>query len=90
MCVLLLRGGVFYKCEVDPVGWWCCYDFHLIVLSVVKRALLESLAVTVVLSTYLFLLPIDDGIELVNSLDGVEAIWYNDEIYYSEGFMQYE
>lgn len=43
-----------------------------------------------VLSTYLFLLPIDDGIELVNSLDGVEAIWYNDEIYYSEGFMQYE
>ena len=43
-----------------------------------------------ILSTYLFLLPIDDGIELVNSLDGVEAIWYNDEIYYSEGFMQYE
>lgn len=43
-----------------------------------------------VLSTYLFLLPIEDGLDLVNSLDGVEAIWYNDEIYYSEGFMQYE
>ncbi len=43
-----------------------------------------------ILSTYLFLLPIEDGLELVNNLDGVEAIWYSDEIYYSEGFNLYE
>ena len=43
-----------------------------------------------IMSTYLFLLPIEDGIELVNKLDDVEAIWYNDEIYYSEGFNIYE
>lgn len=43
-----------------------------------------------ILSTYLFLLPIEDGINLVNSLDDVEAIWYADEIYYSENFNIYE
>lgn len=43
-----------------------------------------------VLSTYLFLIPIEDGLKLVNNLDGVEAIWYSDEIYYSEGFNLYE
>lgn len=43
-----------------------------------------------ILSTYLFLLPIEDGINIVNNLDNVEAIWYNDEIYYSKGFSNYE
>lgn len=43
-----------------------------------------------VLSTYLFLLPVEDGISLVNSLDGVEAIWYADQIYYSKDFNIYE
>lgn len=43
-----------------------------------------------ILSTYLFMLPIEDGINLVNSLEGVEAIWYADEMYYSEGFNLYE
>ena len=43
-----------------------------------------------VLSTYLFLLPIEDGIKLVNSLEDVEAIWYSDQIYYSENFNIYE
>lgn len=43
-----------------------------------------------VLSTYLFLLPIEDGIKIVNSLDEVEAIWYADQIYYSESFNIYE
>lgn len=50
----------------------------------------ENSAYADILSTYLFLLPIEDGIELVNNLEGVEAIWYNDEIYYSEGFNLYE
>lgn len=43
-----------------------------------------------ILSTYLFLLPIEDGLKLVNSLDGVEAIWNNDAIYYSRDFNIYE
>ena len=43
-----------------------------------------------ILSTYLFLLPIKDGIKYVNSLDNVEAIWYADKIYYSDGFDKYE
>lgn len=43
-----------------------------------------------ILSTYLFMLPVEDGLEIVNSLDGVEAIWYGDEIYYSEGFNKHE
>ena len=43
-----------------------------------------------ILSTYLFLLPIDDALEYVNNLDDVEAIWYSDEIYYSNGFDKYE
>lgn len=43
-----------------------------------------------ILSTYLFLLPIEDGINLVNSLDNVEAIWYADQIYYSKDFNIYE
>jgi len=43
-----------------------------------------------VLSTYLFILPIEDGINIVNNLDNIEAIWYNDDIYYSEGFSNYE
>lgn len=43
-----------------------------------------------ILSTYLFLLPIEDGLKFVNETEDVEAIWYSDEIYYSEGFNLYE
>lgn len=44
------------------------------------------------LSTYLFLFPVDQGKEYVESLDNVEAIWYlNDDTYVtSNGFKQYE
>lgn len=43
-----------------------------------------------ILSTYLFMLPIEDGISYIDNLDNVEAIWYNDDIYYSKGFKNYE
>lgn len=45
-----------------------------------------------VLSTQLFLMTIEEGIDYINTLDDVEAVWYgvNDEIYYSEGFNKYE
>lgn len=44
------------------------------------------------LSTYLFLMPVDEGIEYVNKLDNVEAIWYlNDNTTkISNGFDKYE
>jgi len=39
-------------------------------------------------STALFLMPIEEGINFVNNIDGLEAIWYDldGEIYYSEHF----
>lgn len=39
-------------------------------------------------STYLFLLPIDKGIDIVNNTDNIEAIWYieEDNIIKSKGF----
>lgn len=44
------------------------------------------------LSTYLFLLSVEDGKKIVESLDNVEAIWYlNDDTYVtSKGFNKYE
>ena len=44
------------------------------------------------LSTTLFLMPIDEGVSYVNSLAKVEAIWYgiDGKITYSKGFDQYE
>ncbi len=45
-----------------------------------------------VLTTLLFLMPIEDGVEFVSSIDNVEAIWYsnNDKIIKSKGFEKYE
>lgn len=43
-----------------------------------------------ILSTYMFMLPIDRGLEIINNLDGVEAIWYADTIYKSSNFNKYE
>jgi len=44
------------------------------------------------LSTYLFLLPVEDGMEYVNKLEDVEAIWYlnDDTIKTSKGIDKYE
>ena len=38
----------------------------------------------------MFMLPIDKGLEIINNLDGVEAIWYADTIYKSSNFNKYE
>ena len=39
-------------------------------------------------STYLYLLPVEEGLKIVNSTSGIEAIWYidNDNIVRSDGF----
>ena len=38
--------------------------------------------------TYLFLLPVEEGLDIVNKTDGIEAIWYidSDNIVRSDGF----
>ena len=43
------------------------------------------------LSTTLFNMPVDDGMELVESLDGVEAVWVDKEYNksFSSGFEEY-
>lgn len=45
-----------------------------------------------VLSTYLFLIPIEEGLVFVNSSEDLEALWYgiDNQIYLSEGYNQYE
>ena len=43
-----------------------------------------------IMSTYLFMLPIEDGLNIVNNNDEIEAIWYSDNIYYSNNFNIYE
>ena len=45
-----------------------------------------------ILSTTLFLMPIEEGIDYIKKFDNVEAIWYSndDEIIKSEGFKKYE
>ena len=44
------------------------------------------------LSTMLFLMDIDSGLEYVNSVDGIEAIWYtnDNQIITSNGIKDYE
>ncbi|MDD4036563.1 MAG: FAD:protein FMN transferase [Bacilli bacterium] len=44
------------------------------------------------LSTQLFLMTIEEGMDYINKLGDVEAVWYgiDDEIYYSKGFSKYE
>lgn len=44
-----------------------------------------------ILSTYLFLIPVEDGIKYIESIDGVEAIWYidGDNIKMTSGFSRY-
>ena len=44
------------------------------------------------MSTYLYLLPVDDGLKIVNNTDNLEAIWYVDDnnIVKSKGFNKYE
>ena len=52
----------------------------------------EDSALADILSTTLFLMPIEAGIEYLKDFDNVEAIWYSNEneIIKSEGFSKYE
>ncbi|MBN2877937.1 MAG: FAD:protein FMN transferase [Bacilli bacterium] len=44
-----------------------------------------------ILSTAIYLMPIADALDFVNAMDGLEAVWYNNDgtVEHSEGFQQY-
>ncbi len=44
-----------------------------------------------ILSTSVYLMTLEDGLEFVDSLENVEAIWYglDDEIYYSKNALDF-
>lgn len=48
----------------------------------------ESSSIGDIYSTYLYLLPVEEGLEVVNNTPGIEAIWYidKDNIIRSDGF----
>lgn len=48
----------------------------------------EDSSICDIYSTYLYLLPIDEGLKIVNKTSGIEAIWYidSDNIIKSDGF----
>ncbi len=54
--------------------------------------IMEDSAYADFFSTYLFMIPISDGINFVNSNSNIEAIWYglDGKIYTSSGFSNYE
>lgn len=78
--------GIKYHHIIDPDTLYPANNM----LSV--TVITEDSALADILSTTLFLLPVEDGIKLVEKLDNVEAIFYIDEnnIKKTKGFNKYE
>ncbi len=78
--------GIRYHHIIDPRTLFPS-DYMQSVSVISKEGKLSD-----VLSTLLFVMPIDEGLKLVAELDDVEAIWYNNdlEIIKSSGFNKYE
>lgn len=79
-------NGVRYHHIIDPDTLFPANN--MLSVSVIT----EDSALADILSTVLFLLPVDEGKALVESMDNVEAIFYIDEnnIVKSKGFSKYE
>lgn len=78
--------GVRYHHIIDPITLFP-KNYMLSVTIITKDAALGE-----ILSTTLFLMPIDEGIEYIKQFDGVEAIWYgvDNKITKSDGMVNYE
>lgn len=78
--------GIRYHHIIDPNTLFPS-DYMQSVSVISKEGRLSD-----VLSTLLFVMPIDEGLKLVAKLDDVEAIWYDNdlEIIKSSGFNKYE
>lgn len=61
---------------------------HMLAVTVIN----DDAALGEVLSTTLFLMPIEDGLEYIKQYDGVEAVWYGTDgtITLSKGMSKYE
>lgn len=78
--------GTIYHHIIDSETLYPMNFFKSVVVVTDDSALAD------VLSTYLFTMNYADGLEYVESIDNVEAIWYidNDDIRYSSGMDNYE
>ena len=78
--------GIKYSHIIDPDTLYPANNFQSVTVISKSSTLAD------ILSTTLFILPLEDGLSLVNSLDDTEAIYYieKDNIVKSEGFNKYE
>ena len=81
-----IYDGVKYSHIIDPDTLYPANNFQSVTV------ISDSSTLADILSTTLFILPLEDGLKLVNSLDNTEAIFYidKDNIVKSEGFNKYE
>lgn len=79
-------NGVKYHHIIDPDTLFPANNYLSVTVIANDSALAD------ILSTTLFLLPIDKGLEIIDSMDDVEAIYYIDSnnIIKSKGFNKYE
>lgn len=78
--------GIRYHHIIDPVSLFPLN--HMLSVTVIT----DDAALGEILSTTLFLMPIDEGIEYLDNFDNVEAIWYgiDGKITKTNGFDKYE
>ena len=78
--------GVRYPHIIDPDTLWPADYFSSVTILCPDSGKADCL------STGIFCMPLEQGMELIESLDGVEALWCtkDGQIYKSSGFAQYE
>ena len=78
--------GVRYHHIIDPDTLWPADYFSSVTILCPDSGKADCL------STGLFCMPLEQGMDLIESLDGVEALWctMDGQIYKSSGFAQYE
>ena len=78
--------GVRYHHIIDPATLWPADYFTAVTILCPDSGMADCL------STGIFCMPLEEGMALIESLDGVEALWCtkDGQIYKSSGFEQYE
>ena len=78
--------GVRYHHIIDPATLWPADYFTAVTILCPDSGMADCL------STGIFCMPLEEGMALIESLDGVEALWCTKDgpIYKSSGFEQYE
>ena len=78
--------GVRYHHIIDPATLWPAAYFTAVTLRCPDSGLADAL------STGIFCMPLEEGMALIESLDGVEALWCtpDGQVHKSSGFAQYQ